>query len=135
MPWKQWLPTYIFDICRKEDQEKVGAITLRLGNNTLIDLYAGHIGYTVIPEHRGHGYAEKACRLVQEVALEHGFQDVYITCDPDNIPSKRTIEKLGAKLLSVERVPEATELYRNGEHVKLRYVWKLLTEPSNKADG
>ena len=120
---KGYVPAYVLGILDNATGDRVGRISLRIGNNELIDRYAGHVGYAVDKRHRGNGFAEKGCRLLVNLAREHGFTQLYITCNPDNLPSRRTIEKLGATLLGVENVPKDTDMYSSGDRVKLRYAW------------
>ncbi len=123
--FRGYVPSYVFGILRHGTWDRVGRISLRLGNNELTTQYAGHIGYSVDMAHRGNGYAGKACLLLVDLAKEHDFSTIYITCDPDNYASKRTIEKLGAQLVDVVNVPRETEIYRRGERIKLRFAWDL----------
>ena len=122
---KGYVPGYEFAIVRNEGRRRVGRISLRLGDNEYLDRYIGHIGYRVDWFHRGNGYAYKACLLLEEIARRHGFEALSITCSPDNLPSKKTIEKLGSVFICEEAVPRKTELYRRGERRKLRYLWQL----------
>ena len=122
---KGYVPAYVFGIVRHGTWDRVGRISLRIGNNELINRYAGHIGYSVDKPYRGNGYAGKACALLVELAKSHEFATLYITCDPDNYASKRTIEKLGAQLIDVVNVPRETEIYKRGERIKLRYAWDI----------
>ncbi|MFK7846846.1 MAG: GNAT family N-acetyltransferase [Rhodothermales bacterium] len=122
--YRDYVPSYVFGILSNATKERVGRISLRIGSNELIDRYAGNIGYTITKKHRGNGFAEKACRLLATLAIEHDFEQLYITCSPDNGPSRRTIEKLGSTLLGVENVPRNTEMYERGERIKLRFLWK-----------
>lgn len=123
--YRDYVPSYVFGVIINATKERVGRISLRIGSNTLIDHFAGNIGYTIDKKHRGNKYAEKACRLLVTLAIEHGFQHLYITCNPDNGASRRTIEKLGSTLLGVENVPRETEMYERGERIKLRFLWTL----------
>ena len=75
--------------------ERIGNISLRLGRTEFIERYAGHIGYGVDLAHRGHGYAARACRLVFPVAKRNGFTVLWITCNPENVASRRTCERAG----------------------------------------
>ena len=123
--YRDYVPSYVFGVIKNTTKERVGRISLRIGSNELINRYAGNIGYTIDKKHRGSGFAEKACRLLVALAIEHGFEHLYITCNPDNGPSRRTIEKLGSTLLGVENVPTKTEMYERGERIKLRFRWAL----------
>jgi tagatose 1,6-diphosphate aldolase len=118
------LPTYRFRIEKKKaaiGAEPIGFINLRIGYGSNITLYRGHIGYGVDQSHRGNGYAERACRLLLPLARRHEIDPIWITCNPDNIASIRTCEKLGAQLIETIEVPENTEAYRAGARVKCRF--------------
>ncbi len=120
-----YVPAYIMGVFKNVTKERIGRISFRVGHSELIDRYAGHIGYSIDRQHRGNGYAEKGCRLLESLIKEHGFSTVFITCNPDNTPSKITIEKLGAELLGPENIPKNTEMYRKGDRIKLRYAWNV----------
>ena len=45
-----------------------------------------------------------------------------LTCDPNNIASIKTIERLGGKLLSKESIPEFHVLNQMGDKETLRYA-------------
>jgi predicted acetyltransferase len=104
----------------------VGGIGLRIGSTETIEMYYGHFGYHVYPAARGHQYAERACRLLVPLARRHGFKSLWITCNPDNIASRLTCERLGAKLIDVVPVPEDNPLYARGEFQKCRYRFDLV---------
>ncbi len=108
-----WTPTYEFTM--RVGVAIAGHINLRIGNTDHLRLYAGHIGYSVMPAYRGHHYAERACRLLFPLARAHGFKELWITANPDNYPSRRTCERLGATLVEIIRLPEGSEMYLRGE--------------------
>ena len=99
----------------------MGDIDLRLSGERYITHYAGHIGYGVDKAYRGHGYAARSCRLLLPLAQTHGLEPLWITCNPDNIPSRRTCERLGAVLEEIVAVPPGSDIYRRGEREKCRY--------------
>ncbi len=99
----------------------VGSISLRIGHSVNLDWYLGHVGYHVMPAARGRHYAERAARLLMPVARAHGHQYVWITCNPDNIASRKTCEALGAVYVDTVTLPPENPLYRQGERVKCRY--------------
>ena len=118
-PSREWLPVYVFEM--RVGGQKAGGLNLRIGNIHNIVMYGGHIGYQVEPEYRGKHYAERACRLILPLAKAHGLNPIWITCNPDNIPSRRTCERLGAKLVEIVSLPEDNDMYLRGEREKCRY--------------
>lgn len=125
IPEKKWVPAYEFEIRR--DNSRVGAVNLRIGYTDSL-YYAGHIGYSVDEQHRSHGYAEKACKLLVPIIRAHGMKKVLITNNHTNIASKRTCEKLGAELIRVARLPEWHGLYtEDGLRFVNIFEWSILT--------
>ncbi len=54
------------------------------------------VGYSVIPDRRRRGCATEAARAIVDWALRQpGVRAVVAGCDADNIPSVRTLERLG----------------------------------------
>jgi len=102
-----------------------GGLGLRIGNNKEIELYSGNIGYHVYPPARGHHYAERACRLVMPLAKRHGLAYLWITTNPDNVPSRRTCERLGAQLIDTVTIPKDHPFRSRGETAKCRYLLRL----------
>jgi len=116
-------PTYHFWM-RDHDNPALpmaGAIALRVGGVEDADFYYGHLGYHVFPPHRGRHFAERSVRLMLPLALRHGMDAVWITCNPENTPSRRTCQRLGAELVETVMVPADHPLARRGEHFKCRY--------------
>jgi tagatose 1,6-diphosphate aldolase len=124
-PAKDFVPYYAFWMRLRAQfnppVEVAGTINLRIGNNQNCEMYIGHIGYNVYPPARGNHYAERAVRLVLPLARHHGFDCVIITCNPDNVASRRTCERLGATLIETIDLPKDHPLYQRGERQKCRY--------------
>lgn len=57
--------------------------------------YGGHIGYAVVPEHRGKGYGKKLLELMLLEARKLGIERVLITCKDTNLASAGVIEANG----------------------------------------
>ena len=115
------VPTYRFAIVRQADGRAVGGCELRVGFSEVL-YYAGNIGYHVDEPYRGHHYALKACRLLLDLARLHRMPQVVITCRPDNLPSRRVCEELGAKLRTTGLLPPNQPLYRQGDRRECRYI-------------
>ncbi len=120
-PLQGWVPSYRFYMVHPGGGAPLGRIDLRVGDTPQVVLYAGNIGYEVAPQHRGHRYAARACGLLLSLARSHGLDDVWITCNPDNWPSRRTCELAGAKFVEIVDLPPDNEMYRRGERKKCRY--------------
>jgi predicted acetyltransferase len=103
------------------DVAMAGSISLRLGHSENLDRYLGHIGYHVLPPARGHHFAERASRLLLPLARAHGQKVLWITCNPDNIASRRTCERMGAVFVNTIAVPSGNALYSQGDREKARY--------------
>jgi tagatose 1,6-diphosphate aldolase len=113
--------TYCFTLAADGVPSPVGHIHLRVGHSENLELYQGHIGYGVNQAWRGRHFAERASRLLLPFAAEQGLNPVWITCDPDNLPSRRTCERLGAKFVEIVDVPSTALAYRFGARRKCRY--------------
>jgi tagatose 1,6-diphosphate aldolase len=116
-------PSYYFEM--RVADANAGRIDLRVGETTLLTMYSGQIGYFVAPTFRGRHFAERACRLLLPLAKAHGLMTLWITCNPSNIPSRRTCERLGATLVEIVEVPRDSDLYLHGEREKCRYRLEL----------
>lgn len=117
------VPAEFYDILVGD--EAVGTIRLRIGNTPHIVLFGGHVGYLVQERHRGQGYASAALLEPRPVARQHGFEQLWITCRPDNFASRRTLEKAGAVFEEEITVPENTDLFARGDFVMRRYRLRL----------
>ncbi len=123
-PEKNWLPAYHFLICDKQGN-RLGNCDFRVGYTDDI-YYGGHIGYEVDEEHRGHHYAAKACKLLFELARKHEMEYLYVTCNPDNWPSRKTLEYLNGELLEIAELPEDNDMrVEDGETEKCVFKFEL----------
>jgi len=120
-----YVPSYEFAVRLPGNDKPIGRLSLRISNTPHLINYAGHIGYGIQEEYRGHHYAAKACTLIKQVAFDHGFKTLWITCNPDNFPSCRTCEILGCEMVEIIDLPEDSEMYLEGERQKCRYRWDI----------
>lgn len=98
-----------------------GGLGLRIGITPDIERHIGNVGYNVYPPARGNHYAERAVRLLMPLAARHGLGALWITCNPDNVASRRTCERLGCELVEIVELPGDHALRLRGEHHKCRY--------------
>jgi predicted acetyltransferase len=123
-PWH--VPAYTFQLQNRFGHH-MGRIRLRVGWNDEIIQYAGQVGYAVEPAFRGHHYAERACRQILPLARRHDMEQLWITCQPDNIASRRTLERLGAEYAGILDVPAVYPLEAGMERKKM--CFRLSTAP------
>jgi predicted acetyltransferase len=76
------------------DQEQIiyGVLNLRLSLNEHLLNYDGHIGYGINPKYRNQGFGKMILKLGLECAKKHGITDVLVTCNEENVASKKVIE-------------------------------------------
>ncbi|MCR5611486.1 MAG: GNAT family N-acetyltransferase [Clostridiales bacterium] len=110
-PVRKWVPAYHFFICDRQGN-KMGRCDLRIGYSEGL-FYGGHIGYSVDEPYRGRHLAAKACRLLFKLAKKHGMDHLYITCDPGNLPSRKTLEYLKGEFLGIKELPEDNDMRVN----------------------
>ena len=104
---------------------EVGKIVLREGTRKE-RYYDGHIGYNIELKYRGHHYAYQATKLLIKEAVLLGFDELIITCSPDNLASKKTILKLKAEYLETALIPIALRKdFATDELEKEVYLIKL----------
>lgn len=118
------LPRYGFSIIHIESNEDIGVVYFAVDSSRRQYL-RGHLSYGVSPAYSGHNFAAKACRLVKQVALAHGFKRLYIGSGYDNIASRKTIEILGAVPVTIDDVPDGDILRELQKERIDMFVWKI----------
>ena len=81
-----------------DDERVVGTIAVRWALTPALLEVGGHIGYAVAPSARRRGVASAALRQALVLAAERGIDPVLVTCEPDNVASRRTIAGAGGVL-------------------------------------
>ena len=100
---------YRFAIHRRADGLRVGRIHLRVTDDATITRALGHAGYAVDETHRRNGYATRAIRLIAGLARVCGISPLWILIEPDNLASRKAVERAGLELVDVvDTLPEAT---------------------------
>jgi predicted acetyltransferase len=91
-----------------DGREYLGRIALRHRLSEHLREVGGHIGYDVRPSARGRGHATAMLAAVLPRAAAIGIDPALVTCDVDNVASRRVIEHAGGEL-------------EDERHGKLRY--------------
>ena len=81
-----------------DDDTVVGRISLRHALTPWLLEVGGHVGYAVRPSARCRGHATAALGLMRAVAADRGIDPVLVTCDDDNVGSRKVIEANGGVL-------------------------------------
>ena len=119
------VPTIYYDIYLHDSFNKVGKCDLRLKLDKRM-YYYGHVGYNILPNERGHHYAYYACKVLFRIAKEEfNFKELYLTCNPDNEASYKTLKALGCELIEVAEIPREHELYKKGDTYKCVFRYKI----------
>jgi len=85
---------YELAVTLKDSGQLIGGCGIRVSN-----LKQGDIGYCLNRGYWGKGYAtETAMRLLRYGFEDLGFHRLYATCDPNNLRSRRVLEKAGMRL-------------------------------------
>jgi predicted acetyltransferase len=96
---REWVTgTYLWMVV---DGTVVGRVSLRHELTPWLREVGGHIGYAVRPSARRRGYATAALAQMLAVAAGHGIDPALVTCDEDNVGSRRVIEANGGVLEDV----------------------------------
>jgi predicted acetyltransferase len=116
----------LFAIHLRDTGVEVGKLILRLDRSDPgLQAFAGHIAFEIAPEHRGHAHARRACLLLCPLAREHGFTELWLTAAPDNLASRRTIERLGADHIDTVAIPDDSDMRQLGYVEVCRYRWRI----------
>ncbi|PLT28152.1 N-acetyltransferase [Peribacillus deserti] len=63
-----------------------------------------HLGYSIVPGFRGHGFATEMGKAIIEWGLSQpNVKEAVATCNTDNEASKRVLEKIGFKVFKNTR--------------------------------
>ena len=76
----------------------IGRVGIRHILNDKLLKEGGHIGYSIRPSERKKGYGTLALKLALPKAREIGIEKALLTCNFDNLASKKIIEKNGGIL-------------------------------------
>lgn len=115
-----------------EPVRAIGWISLRVNDRTP---NVGEIGYSLIEEARGHGYATEALTAAIGEAFGAGeLEEIQACCVPENLPSRAVLVRTG---FSEERTIRGGAVIR-GRHVDVvlyrltRAEWRRLAMPARR---
>ncbi|WP_296880452.1 GNAT family N-acetyltransferase [Thomasclavelia sp.] len=81
-----------------EGDKIIGTINIRHCLNDFLLKQGGHIGYSILPSMRKKGYATAMLKEAIAFCKKWDIYPILITCNKENIASRKTIEKCGGKL-------------------------------------
>jgi len=122
------VPVYKFKMIHAHSGREMGEINLRAGYTENIELYRGNIGFSVYEGFRGNHLSGRSCLLLRPFIQSLGLEAVWLTCDLNNIASRRNLEYAGAQYIDTRRVPDDSpyaSFYPVHARVKLRYRWEV----------
>lgn len=77
----------------------LGRLAIRHRLTATLKRKGGHIGYDVRPSARRQGHASAMLNAALPIAKELGIDRALITCDTDNVASRKVIEKNGGEFI------------------------------------
>lgn len=79
-------------------EDYLGRIDIRHRLTERLSEWGGHIGYDVRPSARRRGHATAMLAAARPIACQIGVDPALLTCDEDNIASRKVIEANGGAL-------------------------------------
>ncbi|WP_346026705.1 GNAT family N-acetyltransferase [Beduinella massiliensis] len=123
-----------------DGEEIVGLFKVRPVLNEALRMGAGHVGYAILPEYRGKGYATEGLRLAVELLLPDIEEaEVYLSCESGNEASLRVQQKNGAYIHHADagyrytRIPLDPKALRAARCAGARPLCRAVREQTRRA--
>jgi predicted acetyltransferase len=107
--WQVPMTTFWFV---RDRREVVGTSRIRHRLTPVLRQHGGHIGFLIRPSCRRMGLGRRILAEALARARAMGLQRVLITCDADNVGSRRIIEANGGQLEAEGISPETEKMIR-----------------------
>lgn len=78
-----------------DDGRLAGRVSIRHQLNDFLREVGGHVGYMVLPQFRRQGVGTELLRQSIPITKSLGLDRILVTCDEDNLGSRRIIENNG----------------------------------------
>lgn len=85
------------------EKRPVGMAKLRHYLNEFLRKKGGHAAYAIRKSERGQGYGKLILRELIKKAEDKGIKELLLTCDDDNIASRRVIEANDGELEKIKK--------------------------------
>lgn len=95
MPLNVYRPSKQFLGIRLDDNKLVGMLEYRYGFSNWDEFPYGHVGYSILPSEQNKGYCTTLFSYMLEVCKENNEDIIMMTCNEDNIASRKVILKSG----------------------------------------
>ncbi len=115
LPNKNFVPCVQYILLDPKDNKVIGMLHLRLELNDQLKQIGGHIGYSIEPSERRKGYGTYILREGLKKAKKFQIDNIFITCDDDNIGSKKVIENNKGELKKT--------VYSEARKCLIRHYW------------
>lgn len=97
---EKYVPQTIYWLIVNDKPVGIGKLRHYLNDN--LKIVGGHIGYSIRPSERKNGYGNLILKEILKEAQKMNINEVLLTCDDINIPSRKVIEKNNGVLESME---------------------------------
>ena len=87
------------------ERKIVGRVFIRHKLNDFLERIGGHLGYCVVPSYRRQGIATQMLKMSLPICAKLGLPKILVTCDVDNVASRKVIEKCGGVFECITKEP------------------------------